>query len=376
MFLAVLGSACGADDPSSDGEGSVGTNPPSGETSGDSDGSKQDAVEESDGDSESGSEPEPEPGDETEGGADESTGGAAPPVQCAFEGPVFDEAHLQTLVSTLASDAMQGRRPGSPGDLMTRAIIQEHFECLGLAPAADAGAYQQPFVDAYGQSSANVLAVLPGSDPQLANDVIVISAHHDHLGVLDGEVLNGANDNATGTVALMALAETFATLEIAPSRTLVFAAYGSEEVELDGSFYYVDNPPAALPMDRVVYNVNLDMIGTFTVNGGAYAYGSFPDTPARGILEELLEAPTILTMVYGMDGGGASDYDAFCYFDIPYLYFETFDEECWHESCDDADRIDYEHFASLAALSYELTLALANTDIDLVAARDALGCPA
>ena len=332
---------------------------------------EDDGDDDSDGDSDAGS--------DDGSGSDDSpvdTGDVDPTPTCAFSGATFDEDELHEHIAYLASDELAGRRPGSEGDETTRQFIEDHFTCLGLEPGADGDAYQQPFIDEEGAATANVVGILPGSDPDLAHERIVVFGHFDHFGIIDGEIYRGANDNASGTVAMMALATAFAELDPAPRRTLVFIGFGSEEFYLSGSYHFIDEPPAAVPLDQIVYQIDLDMLGTFTQNAGVEAYGSFEGTPGREILESLLEPPMIPDFILGNDGAGESDYDAFCQYDIPYIYFETFDVDCWHEPCDDADRIDYEHLRSLTALSFELTRALADTDLDLAAAREEHGCPA
>ncbi len=120
------------------------------------------------------------------------------------------------------------------------------------------------FVHAYEeerQSTANVLAILPGSDPVLAKEYVVIGGHYDHLGKsrTTGEIHHGADDNASGTSAVVAVAEAFAALPQAPARSLLFVGWGAEEKGLLGSAYFVRHP--AVPLEQIVAGVNLDMVG-------------------------------------------------------------------------------------------------------------------
>jgi hypothetical protein len=108
-------------------------------------------------------------------------------------------------------------------------------------------------------TSLNVVAVLEGRDPALRSETILLTAHYDHLGVHSGRVYPGANDNASGTVAVLELARRFAQSKTPPRRTIVFAVFGSEEELMLGSFYYVQHPPR--PLDRTRAVLNLDMIG-------------------------------------------------------------------------------------------------------------------
>ena len=308
-------------------------------------------------------------------GTDTGTGGAL--GECVDDDAPLSAVSLLQQVVVLASDDMEGRGAGTAGDRAARKLIEHHFECLGLTPAGEFdGEYQHEFTDNKGNETANVLAVVEGSDPTVADEVIVLSAHHDGLGIKNGKIRNGANDNASGTAALMGIASVLAKLPEAPRRTIVLAAFGSEEVNLDGSYHYTEHPPDDYPVEDVVYVVNLDMIGTFEHNEGVWVYGSFDGTPGRDIVESLVPAQLLGDFFTLGEGAAAdSDYAAFCDWGIPYVYFETFDVECYHEACDDAGRLDAENLAMLTQLGYDVLLELANTDLDLPAIRDEIGCP-
>lgn len=105
----------------------------------------------------------------------------------------------------------------------------------------------------------NVIGVLRGNDPQLAEEAIIFSAHLDHIGQSESGVFNGADDNATGVTAVIALAEAFAALEQRPKRTLIFMTFWGEERGLLGSRYFVNHP--TWPLDKIVANINIEMVG-------------------------------------------------------------------------------------------------------------------
>ena len=302
------------------------------------------------------------------GGDDDAAGGVADP---------FDPAALEAEIAFLASDEMRGRAPGSPEDTTVRMHIADRFAAVGLTPVD--GSFQQAFVDSRGRETANVVGVLAGSDPAVAGEIIVIGAHHDHLGVHQGKVFNGANDNASGVTTVQAVAEAVVQHGAPPRRTIVFATFGSEELGLEGSRHLALHPPASLPIEDVVYMVNLDMVATYFNDDWVYAFGSFPGTPARGALDDLAASYPDLTLKLGtsaveVEGRGDSDYDPFCRKGIPYLYFFTEDDECYHRPCDDTDHLDYQHLASLGRLTADALLALADSEEDLPAARAELGC--
>ncbi len=306
------------------------------------------------------------------GGGSDSDGGGG-----GGGGDPFDPAALEAEVGFLASDEMRGREPGTPEDTTLRMHIADRFAAVGLAPVD--GSFQQAFVDSRGSETANVIGVLAGSDPEVADEIIVIGAHHDHLGVHQGKVFNGANDNASGAATVQAVAEVIARRDPPPRRTIVFATFGSEELGLEGSRHLALHPPEALPIEDVVYMINLDMIATYFNDDWVYAFGSFAGTPARGVLEDLTASYPDLTLKLGesaveVEGQGDSDYAPFCRQGIPYLYFFTEDDECYHRPCDDTDHLDYQHLASLGRLTAEALLALADSEEDLPAARAELGC--
>ncbi len=311
-------------------------------------------------------------------------GGAAPDAgddpdpgnSCVWDGDPFDPAALEAEVTYLASDQLEGRAPETPGDIAARTQIEDRFRCLGLTSAQPDGTYQQPFVTSDGRNTANVVAYVPGSDPAVADDLLVVGAHHDHLGVRRGQIYNGANDNASGVAAVLAVAQALRQRAVPLRRTVVFITFGFEEHvgECEGSKYYVAHAPAALPIDRVVYMINLDMVGTYQYHDLS-AYGAYAGTPGRTTLESLLVSHPELTFDLDAEADvDDSDFQAFCNQGVPYVYFETWDDDCYHSACDDAGRLDYGHMAEIADLATELIVALADGTTDLAAARAQIGC--
>jgi hypothetical protein len=272
------------------------------------------------------------------------------------DGAVFDEATLRDRVAFLASPELDGRAPGTPADMTARAFISNQFRCLGLVPAGDRGGFEQAFAD-----TANVVGYVRGTDD---SQVIVVGAHHDHLGA--GYL--GANDNASGVVALLAIAQAVRQRADPPGRTIAFVAFGDEERGMVGSQYFVAHPPAALPIDRVVYDINLDMVGSYNANGAVYAMGTFPGKPARVVLDDLVKTHPKLHV--GLGGRGErSDHEPFCQLDVPYVFFWTPGGRCYHERCDTATKVDVLHMTQIATLASELVTGLADSELDLRTGR-------
>jgi len=291
----------------------------------------------------------------------------APEPACADDGAPYDPAALRGRVAHLAAAALDGRAAGSAGDEAARGYLAERFRCLGLVPAGDGGSYAQAFI-ADGHPTANLIGYLPGDDAAVARDVIVVGAHHDHLG--DGHL--GANDNASGTAALLAIAQALHQRG-KPRRTIAFVAFGGEELGLVGSAHFAAHPPAQLPLDRIVYDVNLDMVGSYASAGAVYAMGTFRGLAATPIVKALAAEHPALHVGIGGRGAG-SDHEAFCRAGVPYVFFWTPDRRCYHARCDTIERLDTAHLGAIAAIAGELVARLSDAPGDLAAARARLGC--
>ena len=215
------------------------------------------------------------------------------------------------------------------------------FRRLGLAPVGSG--YEQPFAfarrgGADSTHGANVLGVIRGTrDP---SRIIVVSAHYDHVGVRNGEIYNGADDNASGTAAVLAMAAYFRAHP--PAHTLLFALWDAEEMGLQGARYFVANPP--VPLASVTANVNLDMVSR-NVADELYATGATPYPQMRPLLEAL-EQRAAVTLRLGHDSGSGadnwinqSDQGAFHAAEIPFVYFGVEDHPDYHKPTDDPSRI-------------------------------------
>lgn len=294
----------------------------------------------------------------------------APPAvkSCIDEGKPYDVAVMKERIVFLAGKDLDGRVPGTDGDRATRAFIVERFKCLGLKGAGKNGSFELPF-ETDGKSTANVVGYLPGTDAAVGEDIIYVGAHHDHEG--NGHL--GANDNASGVVGLLAIAQAVQRRPTKPKRTIVFATFGAEESGMIGSYYLAAHPPAALPNNRVVQFINLDMIGSHSSRGFVAAMGAKPKLASRPFLDRLAKKFPNISVAAGGTARG-SDYEPQCKLGVPYVFFWTPDARCYHEKCDTPDRIDYPHMVDIAALAGGLVEQMADTDVDLSAARAKYGC--
>jgi len=181
---------------------------------------------------------------------------------------------LRADVSFLASDSLEGRDTPSRGLDIAGEYIASQFRRLGLEPAGDDGYFQSVVVrpeDPDSPKSRNVAAILRGSDPQLRNTYVMLSAHYDHVGLAEtGEdrIFNGANDDASGTASVLEVANALAALHPRPKRSVLFILFCGEEKGLRGSRYYVNHP--LVPLGKTVGDLNLEQLGRTDAPEGPY----------------------------------------------------------------------------------------------------------
>ena len=172
-------------------------------------------------------------------------------------------ADLRRHVEVLADDSMEGRAAGTRGGYAAGGYIAEQLRKGKFSPAGADGGYFQS-VPTGGR---NVLAMLNGADPKLSREVIVVGGHYDHVGYGNrgnsagpaGYIHNGADDNASGTSALLELAEALMLLPSPPKRSILLAFWDGEEDGLLGSKHWMAHP--TIPRERIAFFVNLDMVG-------------------------------------------------------------------------------------------------------------------
>jgi hypothetical protein len=180
--------------------------------------------------------------------------------------PVVKPEELREWISYLASDDMRGRANGSP-EIKTAALwIAEKFRENGLEPAGTGNEFIQNYSYISWQRTIeerNVIGTIEGTNPSLKDQYIVLSAHFDHMGVNKGaqtdSIFNGADDNASGTCALIGIAKTIKISGMKPGRNIIFAAFSGEENGMRGSRYFVANP--SFELKKVYVDLNFEMIG-------------------------------------------------------------------------------------------------------------------
>jgi hypothetical protein len=306
-----------------------------------------------------------------------------------------DTMAIRRDVEQLASAAFEGRGTGTAGNDSAAAYIARRFESLRLATLPNGcqssetalrtrceRKYFQPFVARSAAAahaglpselpSQNVVAVLRGSDPALSAEYIVIGAHFDHLGrsgasALDPDsaeaVRNGADDNASGTAAVMELARLLS--RHAPRRSVVFVTFSGEELGLLGSQRFVERSP--VPIDRVVAMLNFDMVGRLR-NDRVIVYGVETATEMRALVDSAATGTALEVRGVG-DGFGPSDHSSFYARGIPVLHFFTDLHEDYHRSTDDADKVSAAGVGRVVVLAERVVRAIADRDARLTPVR-------
>jgi hypothetical protein len=183
-----------------------------------------------------------------------------------------DAQEIRGEMEFLASDAMQGRGSGTHDELLAAVYLASQLREIGIEPAGDAGGYIQNVsgeFNFYGEgkkqwNTRNVIGMLQGRDDKLKNEVVLLTAHMDHLGAREGmagdNIFNGADDDASGCVAVLQLARALARNEDKrPRRTVLFVFFGSEETGGQGNQYFLAHPP--VPLKNIVANLEFEMIG-------------------------------------------------------------------------------------------------------------------
>ncbi len=284
--------------------------------------------------------------------------------------PVFSENRMMTDITHLASEAFKGRELGTP-ELDTAAdYIARQFQQIGLKPGGDGGSYFQTWQQDVGATKGkialrNVIGILPGTNPQLVGQSLIIGAHYDHLGLgwpdvrsaHRGKIHYGADDNASGIAVMLELARQIAP-KWQPERSIIFVAFTGEEAELLGSRHYLEAPPGAYPRDKITAMLNLDTVGRLDNN----AVTVFGAGSAREWVHILRGAGFVTGIAVNavQDDFGSSDQAAFIEAGIPAVQFFASAHEDFHAPGDTVDKIDSAGLVKIAAILKESTEYLAN----------------
>jgi hypothetical protein len=338
---------------------------------------------------------------------------------------------LRTRLYIYADDSMLGRRVGTIGNRKATDYIAAEARRIGLVPAGEDGAFFQeinPGSSTLG-TARNVVGIIRGSDPLLRDEYVAIGAHNDHLGTradaLDHDslraynlelerrgapiwdrqltarraalrdsirinvdslrrihpvrrdsVYNGADDDGSGTVAVLEIAEAIAAMRVKPKRSILFVWHTGEEAGLLGSKWFTDHP--TVPRDKVVAQLNIDMVGrgeASDITGGGPRYlqlmGSRRISTELGDIVEQVNSTEKMPFAfdYSWDANGhpervycRSDHWSYARYSIPITFFTTGLHADYHQLTDEPQYIDYDHLERVTALVRDVALSVANLD--------------
>lgn len=289
------------------------------------------------------------------------------------QGPPTDKKLISSLkrdLTFLAADDLEGRAIGTIGEQKAAEYLAQEFEKLGLKPMGTNGFFQEFTVskpsnpheeavigtDGAGITGRNVIGYLD----KKAEKTIVIGAHFDHLGMGgqgslhrgDSAIHNGADDNASGTAALLALAKIFQSESL--KSNILFIAFSGEENGLWGSNYFVKN--STLDLKLVNYMINMDMVGRLNPEKSLAIHGVGTSPSFPSILDPI--NTDSLKLVPSESGVGPSDHTSFYLQDLPVLHFFTGQHEDYHKPSDDSDKINYEGLVQVVRYISRLVVAL------------------
>jgi hypothetical protein len=304
---------------------------------------------------------------------------APPPVpvatgKIAAADALVTEELIRGHATFLADDALEGRAAGYPGNDKAGDYVASVFKDAGLTPAGDAGGWFQAF-KVRGRETRNVLGLIEGTDPVLKDEVVVVGGHYDHVGTGDqvdfgrlgksGEdrIWNGADDNGSGTSALLAVAKAFGKGGLRAKRTILFIGFSGEEAGLIGSAWYCRHP--IRPIEKHVFMLNLDMVGRnpnrpMDVHGVGSAEG--------GVIRKIVERAAYETglNVRVKDEvellGGDSDHSSFRDRKVPFAFFFSGFHADYHRPSDTAEKLAYPNLVKVARTAVRILHGAADLD--------------
>jgi hypothetical protein len=352
-------------------------------------------------------------------------------------GPAITASDLRSRLYLYADDSMMGRETGTIGNYKATTYIAAEAKRMGLEPAGENGGYFQNMLATSARFAGspnpeyarNVIAVIRGSDPELSKEYVAIGAHNDHIGMratsVDHDSLhaynmeltrlgapswdrnarakrdslksvihinvdslrklrparrdsisNGADDDGSGTVTVLEIAEAIAAMPVKPKRSILIVWHTGEEKGLLGSKWFTEHP--TVPLGQIVAQLNIDMVGrggALDIAGGGPDYlqliGSRRVSTELGDLIEAINSasPRPFKFDYQFDANGhperiycRSDHYMYARFGIPITFFTTGQEPDYHQVTDEPQYIDYDHMSRVASFIRDIAVRVANLD--------------
>ncbi len=292
---------------------------------------------------------------------------------------------LKTHLYTFAGDKMEGRMTGTDGQKLAAEYLRNFYMDQGIQSPIEENNYYQTIPASYlgrriKTDSENVVAFIKGSEKP--DEIIILSAHYDHVGMREnGDIYNGADDDGSGTVALLEIAEAFQQAVRdgnGPRRSILFLHVTGEEIGLFGSKYYTENP--IFPLENTVCNLNTDMIGRIDPNkagGEDYVYLIGSDKLSQelhDVSEAVNETYTQLELDYKFNDDNdpnrfyyRSDHYNFAKNNIPVIFYFNGVHEDYHKPTDTPDKIEYDLLAKRARLIFQTAWEVSNREKKITA---------
>lgn len=289
---------------------------------------------------------------------------------------------LKNHLTIVASDEMEGRETGSAGQKKAGKYLIEQYKKNGISSTKATKDYYQKVPAAYLNAkhnenlpdSENILAFIKGSEKP--DEIVVVSAHYDHVGIKRGEIYNGADDDGSGTVALLEIAQAFELAKndgLGPKRSILFLHVTGEEHGLHGSRYYSENP--VFPLENTIADVNIDMIGRRDSNhkdsnNYIYLIGSdYLSSDLYNICEEANKKSVNLTIDYTFNDKNdsnrfyyRSDHYNFAKNGIPSVFLFNGVHADYHQKTDEVSKIEFDALCKRTQLAFSIVWELANRE--------------
>lgn len=293
---------------------------------------------------------------------------------------VITEQDLKTMLYVVASDEMEGRETGSKGQKKAGLYMIEQYKKNGISFPKGAKDYYQTVPAAFLNAkrnenlpdSENIWAYIEGSEKP--DEVLVISAHYDHVGIKNGDIYNGADDDGSGTVAVMEMAKAFAKAKKdghGPKRSILFLHVTGEEHGLHGSRYYSENP--LFPIANTIADINIDMIGRrdaehAQTNNYVYVIGADRlSSDLHNAVVSQNEKYTKVALDFKFNDPKdpnhfyeRSDHYNFAKHGIPAVFFFNGVHEDYHGKGDEPEKIEYDALTKRTKLAFVVAWDLAN----------------
>jgi len=287
----------------------------------------------------------------------------------------IDRQALKSDLEYLASDELEGRMSGKKGNKLAATHIKKKFESYGLPTEYHKFPIRRinpgPKNEVGDAETQNIYAWIDGNDEKLKEEVVVVGAHMDHIGYGPnmsryggGKIHPGADDNASGSVALLEIAKAFSQLKGQNKRTVAFMAFSAEEMGLLGSSHYVNNPifPKGNPdIKKHIFMLNMDMIG-YLNQGKTVAVETNDSSLDIGSYVNQLSAKYSFAKSITLRGSSGSDHAPFYNKKVPVAFLHTGLHPYYHTPKDTPDKINYEGLEKVTKYGFELAWKVCNDD--------------